>query len=145
MLPQDALVPAFIDPWTYEITFDGLASLVQGRTVDLIVTFHSTAMKRNAHQDIQAVDRFLGDSDWKTRYWQASGDVSNPPTTVLIDTFRSRLSSQLSYAFFGEPQVIRNNHGAPIFYLLFASGNRRGLDFWEKSASRTRSGQRSMF
>ena len=32
--------------------------------------------------------------------------------------------------------------GAPIFYLLFASKHSRGLDFWEKSSTRLRSGQR---
>jgi hypothetical protein len=62
-LPRNALVQAFIDPWTYEIGFNAIASLVQGRSMDLIVTFHSTSIKRGAPHQIAAVDRFLDDSD----------------------------------------------------------------------------------
>ena len=53
-LPSGALVLCFIDPWTYEVTFDSLAALCQHRSIDLIVTFHSTAIKRNAHHEIHS-------------------------------------------------------------------------------------------
>ena len=47
-LPKGALTLAFIG--AYEVTFDALASLLQGPHIDVIVTFHSTAIKRNVHQ-----------------------------------------------------------------------------------------------
>ena len=143
-IPDGALTLAFIDPWTYEITFDAIASLVQGRPVDLIVTFHSTAIKRNARHDIAAVDKFLDDGNWRERYWSAQGDPSNPPTSVLIETFVGRLDERLGFRYFGEPVVIKNMTEAPMFYLLFASRHPRGLDFWEKSSARLRSGQRTL-
>ena len=144
-IPKGALTLAFIDPWNYELTFDSLAHLGQRQATDLIVTFHTTAIKRNAHQQIAAVDAFLDDQNWRARYWESQGNVSRPPTTVLVDTFQSRLRSRLGYTYFGEPMTIRNSTGAPFFYLLFASKHPRGLEFWEKSSSRQRSGQRSMF
>ena len=144
-VPRGALTLAFIDPWNYELEFDSLAHLGQRQATDLIVTFHTTAIKRNARQEIAAVDAFLGDRSWRTLYWKSQGDVSRPPTTVLIETFRSHLRSRLGYTQFGDPMSIRNSVGAPIFYLLFASKHPKGLEFWKKSSARLRSGQRSMF
>lgn len=143
-VPRSALTLAFIDPWNYELTFDGLSHLGQRPATDLIVTFHTGAIKRNAHLIIKAVDAFLDDENWRTRYWESLGDVSNPPTTVLIDTFQNSLRKKLSYTQFGDPMPIRNSSGVPMFYLVFASKNLRGLDFWQKSIARSRSGQRRM-
>ena len=81
-IPNGALTLAFIDPWTYEIAFDAIASLVHSRSVDLIVTFHSTAIKRGARHDVAAVDKFLDDENWREHYWSAQGDPSNPPTSA---------------------------------------------------------------
>ena len=140
-LPNRALTLAFIDPWNYEITFDGLAHLGRRPATDLIVTFHAPAIKRNAHQKIAAVDAFLDDQNWRDRYFSAKGDVSNPQTLVLIDTFRSRLRARLGYTQFGDPKIIKNSHGAPMFYVLFASKHSTGLNFWKKSSAKDRYGQ----
>ncbi len=144
-LPKGALTLAFIDPWAYEVTFDALASLLQGPHIDVIVTFHSTAIKRNVHQEVAAVDKFLDGTAWRERYWAAQGDLSTPPRVVLIDTLRARLRERLDYKFFGDPEVIRSTNGAPMYYMIFASHHPRGRDFWRKSSTRTRSGQRTMF
>ena len=143
-IPRFALTLAFIDPWNYELTFDGLAHLGQRRATDLIVTFHGPSIKRNAHLKLARVDAFLDDQDWRDRYWDAVGNVSQPPTTVLIDTFRNRLRDRLGYTKFGEPMTIRNSKGVAIFYLLFASKHPRGLYFWEESTAKLPSGQRTL-
>ena len=141
-IPRDALTLAFIDPWNYEIKFDSLGYLGRRKATDLIVTFHTGAIKRNAHQQLEAVDAFLNDNDWRTRYFRGQFDSSNPPTTVLIETFQKSLRDKLGYLHFGDPMCIKNSRGLPIFYLLFASKHPKGLDFWEKSSTRLRSGQR---
>lgn len=143
-IPRSALVLAFIDPWKYEIKFDALASLASLQNIDLIVTFHHVAIKRNAHRQLAAVDEFLDDKKWRDRYLSSEGDPSNPRTAVLIETFQARLKEKLGYQYFGHPEVIKNSNGAPIFYLLFASRNARGLNFWEKSGAKSRSGQRTL-
>lgn len=145
MLPKTALVLVFVDPWTYEITFDALACLAQHQYTDLIVTFHGGAIKRNAHHHLAAVDRFLGDPSWRDRYWSAKGDLSAPPTVVLLETFQSQLKARLGYDNFGDPEVIKNVQQTPMFHLLFASRHSRGLDFWQKASATMRSGQRTMF
>ena len=141
-IPRDALTLAFIDPWNY-IPFDSIVNLSQRQPTDLIITFHTTAIKRNAHQEITAVDAFLDDPDWRHDYYESLTDVSTSSTAGLIDKFQSRLKLRLGYTQFGAPMVIRNSNGAPIFYLLFASRHPRGLDFWDKSSSRLPSGQRA--
>ncbi len=144
-LPPWALVLCFVDPWTYEVTFDSLAALCKHGSIDLIVTFHSTAIKRNARHEISAVDRFLGDDAWRGQYFAAAGDPSRPRTHVLIETFKASLRERLEFSHFGEPEVIRNTKRAPIFHLLFASRNSRGLDFWSKSSEKRPDGQRKLF
>ena len=144
-LPNGALTLLFVDPWTYDLRFDSLALLVDGASVDLIVTFHTGAIKRNAHRELEMVDKFLDDSTWRPRYWSAQGNPSNPPTLVLLDTFRGRLEDRLGYQYFGDPEIITNTRGVPMYYVCFASRHPRGLDFWQKSSARMRSGQRTMF
>ena len=90
-IPDDALVLAFVDPWTYEVTFNALTKLAHSSSTDLIVTFHTGAIKRNVQHEIESVDQFLGDANWRDRYWQASGDPSKPPTYVLLETFQDSL------------------------------------------------------
>ena len=143
-IPSDALTLAFVDPWNYEIRFEGLTYLGRRKATDLIVTFHTTAIKRNAHQEIAAVDAFLDDQNWRSRYFAAQHNPSSPPTMVLIDTFQDSLRTKLGYSQFGEPMCIRNSGGMPIFYLLFASKHPKGLEFWKKSSTRLRSGQRML-
>ena len=143
-LPPKALVLGFVDPWTDQIAFESLAALCRYPSIDLMVTFHTTPIKRNAHQKIESVDRFLGDDTWRTEYFAAVGDPSRSRTRVLIDTFRQGLSRHLGFTQFGEPEAIRNTGGAPMFYVLFASRHPRGLDFWKKASARMRSGQRLM-
>ena len=143
-IPRNALVLCFIDPWTYEITFDSIASLCEHPFIDLIVTFQTTAIKRNARHEIESVNRFLGGEAWRSEYIDAEGDPSRSRTHVLIDAFTDRLRKRLGFRHFGRPQAIRNTAGAPMFYVLFASRHPRGLDFWSKSSAIMRSGQRSM-
>ncbi|MCH8826620.1 MAG: three-Cys-motif partner protein TcmP [Chloroflexi bacterium] len=143
-LPRNGLTLAFIDPWKYEIKFNALMALVENARADLVVTFNHVAIKRGAHLEIQMVDEFLDDDSWRDRYFASMSDVTNPPTAVLIDTFRSGLSTRLGYEHFGHPVPIRNTIGNTIFYLLFASKNARGLDFWEKSSRQYATGQRKL-
>ncbi len=144
-LPGNALTLVFIDPWNYELNFQALSLLARRSSIDLIVTFHTTAIKRNARLELEEVDLFLGDTEWRNRFFAAKGDVSNSGTKVIIESFKSNLKNRLGYKYFGDPEPIRNEHGNPIFYLLFASHNARGLDFWEKSSYIKASGQRAMF
>ena len=142
-IPKSALTLVFVDGWNYEMQFDSLAYLGRRSSTDLIVTFHTVPIKRNAHHSIEAVDAFLDDKDWR-EHLKSQSDISNPPTTVLIDTFRKGLKRKLGYTQFGEPMSIKNSKGSTIFHLLFASKHPKGLDFWEKSSTKLRSGQRVM-
>ena len=141
LIPNDALTLAFIDPWDY-IQFDSIAHLARRNSMDLIVTFHTGAIKRNAHQEVAAVDALLDDPDWRHDFYESQTDASNSGTADLIEKFQSRLKQRLGYSHFGVPMAIRNSNQVPIFYLLFASRHQRGLDFWAKSAAKLRSGQR---
>ena len=145
LLPPEALALAFIDPWTYEITFEALSRLAQRKYTDLIVTFHTTAIKRNVHQDLARVDKFLGDPHWREQYWGAEGNPSRPPTLVLLEIFQNQLRKRLNYTHFGDPAIIRYPSGTPAYYLLFASRHVRGLDFWEQSRAISPQGQRPLF
>ena len=67
-IPPGALTLAFIDPWSYEVSFDAIETLTKRGPTDLIVTFHAWAIKRNAKHQLAMVDRFLGSSVWREQY-----------------------------------------------------------------------------
>ena len=143
-LPNGALTLGFIDPWNFELSFQGLAYLGKRQATDLLVTFHIGSIKRNAHHQLAPVGAFLNDNNWRSRFIEAQTNSSRPPGLELVDIFQSNLASELQYTHFGKPMAIKNSNGVPIFYLLFASKHPRGLDFWEKSSAKLRSGQRAM-
>lgn len=139
-MPKGGLTFAFIDPTAWQIRFESIRGLVDKRKVDLMITFHVMGMRRNADREMKIIDDFFGTKDWRPivgKQKLRAGD--------LLDVYRRQLAA-IGYVFDAAAPAVRveNSMGAPIYYLLFASKNPKGYEFWRKIVAEEETGQRRL-
>ncbi len=149
-LPTTGLGLAFIDPTGIsQISFDTVRTLTTGRQIDLIINFpEGMGIRMNLHQytqpDESALTRFMGSARWRERYEQslASFDqVCAEIASEYLDNLRS-----LGYLAVDSDWIpVRTDKNRLLYYLLFASKNPRGNDFWRKIKRIGPHGQRGLF
>jgi three-Cys-motif partner protein len=138
-LPLGSLDFCFIDPTNWQISFNSIRKLTQGRRMDLAVTFHVGAIKRVADHPPQELLDFFPDSSWLEDY-QKARKAGTMVGRALLDSYERGLG-ELGYVEIKDYILAKNTKHVPLYYLVFASRNRRGGDFWDKVAMRSETGQ----
>jgi len=138
-LPRRSLDFCFIDPFNWEIKFDSIRKLTQGRRMDLAITFHIGNIKRVADRPTQGLKDFFPDSNWQEEY-QKAGQEGKLSGRVLLDAYERGLR-EIKYVEIKDYVLMTNKTKVPLYYLIFASKNKRGADFWDKIAVRSETGQ----
>jgi len=137
-VPAGALTLAFVDPTTWQVTFEAIRAMTDARRVDLLFTFHAATMRRMVHHDPPALTRFFGTDEWR-------GILRRPReghTVGLLDLYNRQLAT-IGYlpGSAAHAVPIRNTRNRVIYYLVVFSKSDRGLDFWKKAAAKSWSGQ----
>ncbi len=140
---SDALSVAFVDPFGLHFDFNTVSALADRRCDLIILMADNMDALRNWATYYQSnpnsnLDKFLGDSGWRSLLQEWPSDAAKR----LRDKYTSQLR-RLSYEHFGV-EVIKNEHDRDIYSLIYASRHKRGLDFWNKSASIEEDGQRRL-
>ena len=78
--PKDSLELTVIDAWGWEMSFEALASLTQGRRMDIIVTFPIGFIKRNWNRQLDRLDAFLGGDGYKEPFFE---DMEQEPHKAI--------------------------------------------------------------
>lgn len=141
-LPAGAITLAFIDPTTWQVTFDAISRLTAGRQVDLLFTFHAATMRRMVTANPPALTAFFGTADWQ----DALTLPREEQTLALLRLYNERLqtigyqpgSSELAVA-------VRNTVNRAIYHLVLFSKHPLGVDFWLKARGKTESGQTTIW
>jgi three-Cys-motif partner protein len=148
-IPRGALTLAFIDPESLHIRFDTVAKLAAVGAVDLLVLFADAFdVVRNVDEyyvknPASRLDQFLGlDSGWR-QDWASLHDRTAAKTRDLFLGVYQRQLRTLGYDHFGEQRI--EGPAGPLYRLVYASKNSRGLDFWNKAQSKERDGQGRFF
>lgn len=152
LIPSDALTLAFIDPEGCDIHFATIKALADSRRVDLLMTFPmGMDIKRNVDTDARhpgndwtRFDHFFGTTDWRRTYLTAFASGGWKVAIQKIMEFYKDQLKDLGYKEIKTPleKLIRETHtDVPLYYLLFASKNRLGTDFWKKVLAKSPSGQ----
>lgn len=137
IVPTD-LALAFIDPTGIDTHFDTIKRLTSDRRVDLLMNISfGTDIKRafkiyKAQEDHSKLGLFLGGSvDWKK--------INTPQDALQL--YRERIA-QLGYSTVKYKDItVKNTKNVPLYFLLFASKHKRGLDFWKKITTKDDLGQ----
>lgn len=142
-IPLRALTLAFIDPTNWQIHFDTVRRLVDGRPMDIILTFHGGMLKRVSHIDDQPrVDAFFGTATWR----ELVKEGREPRLYEFCQRYRDQMAT-LGYEDHAAPidPLMRNRTDTPLYHLLFFSRNELGQDFWDEVVAVSPTGQMNLF
>lgn len=145
LVPDRALTLAFIDPTGLDARFETIATLSSRGRVDLLILFADAYdIVRNVdlyrQQSNSKLDQVLGpDSGWQTMWDQLNNRCRGNIRREFAKLYKRQLTRHLGYKKFGE-ETIRNG-ATPLYTLIYASKHERGLEFWDKIATKDPSGQ----
>lgn len=149
---------ALLDPEGLELAWSTVETLSQVNKMDLIIHYSQFGITRNLanlheRESETAVDRFFGDTHWRTIYRaeSARGAKSGTIHRLLIEHYKQKLA-QLGYEVrdYGdsietEPLMRSSHRNAPLYRLLFASKHPLGNKFWKEVTKVNSLGQGSLF
>lgn len=145
--PSNSLGLAFIDPTGISpIAFETIRKLTTNRKIDLIINFHEgMGIRLNIHQYTQkeqsALKTFIG-SDRSIKKFAVVPSSIDQVCREITTEYRENLR-KLGYQIVDGNQIpIKTEKNTLLYYLLFASKNPRGNDFWRKIGLLDPHGQR---
>lgn len=140
-LPErETLSFCFIDPFNWEIEFQSIARLTQNKRMDLVITFHIGSMKRFADLPQDKLDRFFPDKTWREGYEDRRSRGDRAIGAYLLGVYKAGLQA-IGYHHLDDKVFVTNSKEVPLYYLLYASKDSRGKDFWDKISAKQPSGQ----
>lgn len=135
---KDCIAFAFIDPSNWEVKFETIRKLVEGRRVDLLVTFHAQNMKRASTVAAQPrLDAFFGTPAWRP-------GTRVPTLAEMVGTYSAQLSAlgYLARMTARDIRVTKSAGNRQLKYLMpFYSKSERGYDFFDKVTGENYGGQ----
>lgn len=143
VIPQQRTITlAFVDPTAWEVRFDTIAELVEGRQTDLLVTFHGLRLERLAHlPNVAGVNDFFDGDEWMKIVHEA-------PRYRLVEELAALYNRKLSAIGYLESYQHRvpfqNTKNASLYQLIGFSKHPLGVKFWSDAAKANESGQRQL-
>lgn len=131
----------FLDPFGMEVEWSTVEAIANTQALDCWYFFPLSGLYRNAPHDRtkldkgkeEKLDRVLGTSDWRDRWYQHSIEPENMFETETeavrradVDAIEAYVSERLSSVFKGAvmpPVRLRHNNNAPMASLFFAVSN----------------------
>ncbi|MDE2696580.1 MAG: three-Cys-motif partner protein TcmP [Chloroflexota bacterium] len=133
----------FIDNQGFQMSFDALAELTRGISMDLLITFMTSFPKRFITRPGFGPDsnfaRFIGPD----AYRRSVENKQEIRTHDLLEAYRRKLRS-IGYHYVDDRIRIENTRRQTIYHLVFASRNALGKEFFEKISQSTSAGQARM-
>lgn len=133
---------AFLDPFGAKLNWTTVQRLAETGLFEVVVNFAlSMAIQRMLPNNAEfqpgsrnTLDAYFGTSDWYGVAYQDksgslfdSGGIEKRPdySDRLLQLYRSRLKGAFGHV--SVPRLIRNTKGGPLYYLLWAGPNAKGL------------------
>ena len=134
---------AFLDPFGAALEWASIQALADTGLFEVVVNFAlSMAIQRmlpnsgNVPDSWAAtLDRFFGNRAWFEEVYQRRDDglfdeggyeKRQNYSERLLELYRARLKAV--FGFVSAPRLIRNTRGAPLYFLLWAGPNKKGLE-----------------
>ena len=134
---------AFLDPFGAKLDWASIQKLAETRLFEVVVNFAlSMAIQRMLPNSgdvpkgwAATLDGYFGSRNWFEEVYQrresglfAAGgfEKRSDYSERLLDLYRGQLRS--AFGNVSTPRLIRNTRGAPLYYLLWAGPNKKGLE-----------------
>jgi three-Cys-motif partner protein len=127
-----------LDPYGLHLDWHVIREAGQSQAIDMFLNFPIMDINRNAiwrnpdnvpPNGIMRMTRFWGDESWRDVAYKQERTLFGiwPVKTdnaQIVTAFRQRLKDVAGFAYVPEPLAMKNNVGAEVYYLFFASHNR---------------------
>lgn len=131
-----------LDPYKLNVNWDVLKAAGDMKSIEVFYNFMIMDANMNvfmknptkvAPEQAARMDLVWGDNSWRSAAYHMApslfGDVEEKATNEdIAEAFRSRLQKVAGFAYVPAPIPMRNENGAVIYYLYFASPNKTGAD-----------------
>jgi three-Cys-motif partner protein len=132
---------AFLDPFGADLQWTTIQRLADTKLFEVFVNFAlSMAIQRMMPNDgnippswRSALDRYFGTESWYDEVYEERQGLFDSGLHKregyqerLLELYRGRLKD--AFGFVSVPKLVRNTKGAPLYYLLWAGPNRKGLE-----------------
>lgn len=129
-----------LDPYKLNVNWQILQTAGQMRSIEIFYNFmimdaNMNVFWRNpekvATNQIKRMDKVWGDRSWREAAYRMTptlfGDVEEKADNeVVAEAFRKRLQQVAGFKYVPDPMPMRNEKGAVVYYLFFASQNHTG-------------------
>ncbi len=124
-----------LDPYGLHLDWTVIKAAADLKTTEIFLNFPIMDMNRNVFwnnpelvdpRDVERMTLFWGDESWRdvayTTEWTLFGDEQKKADNQAVaDGFRSRLRDVAGFKYVPPPIPMRNDQGAIVYYLFFAS------------------------
>lgn len=131
-----------LDPYRLNVNWDVLQTAGDMKSVEVFYNFMIMDANMNvfmkdpakvAPEQAARMDMVWGDNSWRSAVYRKEqglfGDIEEKATNEdIAEAFRSRLHKVAGFAYVPAPIPMRNENGAVIYYLYFASPNKTGAE-----------------
>jgi three-Cys-motif partner protein len=132
---------AFLDPFGAHVGWESIRALAKTQLFEVLINFPlHMAIARLMKNDGRIpeswraqLDDWFGSSDWIDDVYEERADlletsIRKRPDYMARLLARYRTQLKTAFGFVSSPKVIKNTRGAPLYYLLWAGPNRKGLE-----------------
>ena len=124
---------AILDPEGLELHWDTVEKLGQMNKMDMIFTFWTSGITRNANTWLEAgrtqrIDDMFGTDAWQAAYRPVAHRNSTEKRSALINFYKNRLQ-ELGYLI-GNERVFRNSKNVQQYTMFGACKHPLGIKFW---------------
>jgi len=134
-----------LDPYALNVDWKVIETAGKMRSVEIFCNFmimdaNMNVLWRNpdrvAADQLARMDKVWADRSWREAAYQKEpglfGDMEEKADNEAIaEAFRQRLKNVARFAYVPRPIPMRNDHGAIVYYLFFASPNKTGAKIVE--------------
>lgn len=128
-----------LDPYGLHLNWEVMLTAGQMKSIEIFLNFPVMDMNMNVlwndpgkvdpHQAAR-MTAFWGDESWRQAAYDTTGNLfgleEKTDNKTVAEAFRKRLKRVAGFSYVPEPIPMRNEKGATIYYLFFASQNSKG-------------------
>jgi len=134
-----------LDPYNIGLSWEVMYAAGQSEAIEIFLNFFVMDMNMNVlrndpknvdQRQIDRMNNFWGDESWRQAAYEKQQGLFEPieektSNQAIVKAFRDRLINVAGFGYVPEPIPMRNNKGATIYYLFFASPKKTGSNIVE--------------
>lgn len=134
-----------LDPYKLNVDWKVIQTAGKMRSLEIFYNFMIMDANMNvlwhnpnkvAHSQVERMDYVWGDHSWRAVAYEKGQDLfgeieEKAGNEVIVEAFRKRLKNVAEFEYVPKPIPMRNQKGAVVYYLFFASQNKTGAGIIE--------------